>query len=320
MDGKRPPVLSSGRLSSDSKFRFMGLHRDKDWIRLYEAGSFMTEISAKFGVSPSTVRRHLLASGVHLRDGRQETIRASTKYLKHPFSGDELERAYLCGFIEDCHVRRSGNLVEVGTTTTHPAMEALFRSVFQRYGPIYRLASFDHLHSYYRYQLATYLEPGFKSVLLKGPDLPTYVRKEAETPSLLEYLAGLIDAEGGIQLYKNHRIADSVLHITISKYQLLRTLKEVVGGRLYVHERAWRLVFYGKNANHLLDRLNLRHEEKIAKSLFVRGARGRPWNEVEVGWARIINGIRSDVLSYREQAKNEYCRIHGRLHPKDSGL
>ena len=252
-----------------------------------------------------------------MRDGREETIKASTKYPKHQFSGNALERAYLCGFLEDCHVRKSGRLIEVSTTTTHPSMEALFRQTFQNYGPIYRLASFDHLYFYYRFQFATYLESSFESVLEKGPSLPQNIPRDAENQLLLEYLAGLVDAEGGIRLYKNRRRADSVLYITINKYRLLTALRSVFGGRLYRHKRAWRLVFHGKRGNSILDKINLKHEEKITKSKFVREARGKPWSEVEGEWSSIVRKIRAGVLQYREDAKAEYIQVHGRPHPKD---
>lgn len=291
--------------------------RDREWIRMYESSVSMAAIARKFTVSPSTIRRHLVLLEVEVRDGREASIKASTKYAKYPFSGDALEGVYLCGFIEDCHVRKSGRLIEVSTTTTHPSMEVLYRRLFQNYGSIYRLASFDHLHLYYRFQFATYLESSFEEVLQKGPGLPPNVPREIENPLLLEYLAGLVDAEGGIRLYKNGRMADSVLYITIIKYRLLTALRRVFGGRLYFHERAWRLVFYGKRANYILDRLDLKHAEKITKSAFVRKARGNRWSEAEGEWSSIVRKIRADVLRYGEDAKAEYIHVHGHPHPKD---
>jgi len=284
---------------------------------MYEDGFSTVAIARKFGVSSSTINRHLNLLGVKLRDRMEACIKASTKYPKFPFSGNALEAAYLCGFIEDCHVRKSGRLIEVTTTTTHPSMEALFRKSFQNYGNIYRRATFDHLHQCYRFQFATYLESSFELVLMKGPSLPPRVPREEVNPLLLEYLAGLVDAEGGIRLYKSGKMADSVLYITINKYRLLTALRRVFGGRLYFHERAWRLVFYGKGGNSILDNLNLKHAEKITKSAFVRRARGKRWSEVEAEWSTIRTTIRAGVLQYRENAKAEYVQVHGHPHPKD---
>lgn len=295
----------------------MDVVHDKEWVELYQRGFSTVAIARKFGVSPSTVRLHLMRSEIELRDRMEACIRASTKYPKRPFSGDALEGAYLCGFIEDCHLRKSGRLLEVSTTTTHPSMETLFRRLFQNYGNIYRVASFDHLHLYYRFQFATYLEPSFESVLRKGSSLPPNLAKEAGNPLLLEYLAGLVDAEGGIRLYRSGKMADSVLYITINKLRLLTDLKQVFAGRLYLHERAWRLVFYGKGANRILDQVTLKHDEKVAKSVFVRKARGQRWSSVSNEWLSILRGIDADVIQYREQARTEYIRVHGRPHSKD---
>lgn len=296
----------------------MDFNPDREWASLYERGLSTVAIARKYGISPATVRRHLIVLQVELRDRMEASIRASTRYPKRPFSGDRLEGAYLSGFIEDCHVRRSGRLIEVSTTTTHPSMEMLFRRSFQHYGHVHRSASFDHLYLFYRFQFATLLESSFESVLLKGPSLPPNIPANAESPLLLEYLAGLVDAEGGIRLYRSGRIADSVLYITINKYHLLNSLRHVLGGRLYFHERAWRLVFYGKGANRVLDRINLKHAENIEKSAFVRGARGQRWNRVEDDWSSIVRGIDADVIRYKDEAKAEYIRIHGRPHAKDS--
>lgn len=228
-----------------------------------------------------------------------------------------MEAAYIQGFIEDCHVRKVGRLVEVSTSTTHPSMEILFRSLFQDYGHIYRVASFDHVHLFYRFQFAVYLDASFERVLRKGSTLPESIPAKWENRLFLQYLAALIDAEGGIRLYQNGRRADSVLYITINKYRLLRKLKQLLGGRLYRHDRAWRLVFYGKKASLILDALELRHAEKITKSAFVRGARGLRWVEVERGWKSIVSQIRSEVLRYRDSAKTDYILVHGRPHRKD---
>jgi hypothetical protein len=147
--------------------------------------------------------------------------------------------------------------------------------------------------------------------------LPPNVPREIENPILLAYLAGLVDAEGGVRLYKNGRMADSALYITIDKYRLLTALRSILGGMLYLHERAWRLVFYGKRANFILDNLSLKHAERIEKSAFVRKARGMPWSQVEGDWSSILGRIRADVIRYRQAAKAEYVQVHGHPHPKD---
>ncbi|MBI3023270.1 MAG: hypothetical protein HYY68_06025 [Thaumarchaeota archaeon] len=291
--------------------------QDSEWITLYKNGWSTTGIGKKYGVSPSTVCRHL-HTHIPLRGRIEATILASTKYVKTPFSGDSLESAYLAGFVEDCGVRRRGRLIEVSTTTTHPAMEVLFRGVFQRYGHVTRLAGFDDLHFYYRYSLTTYLDQSFEPVLGKDGGLPVRIPREPDAPMLNTYLGGLVDAEGTVRLYNNHGRADAVLFITINKYQLLNTLKRTLGGNLYGHERAWRLVFYGKNALHILESMNLKHREKISKRDVVQRMTGKLWSEAENEWLEIVDNIRKEVAEYKDSAKSDYVYIHGRRHPKDT--
>jgi len=111
----------------------MDSSHDREWVRLYESGLSTNAIARKYAVSAATVQRHLRLQ-IKLRDKWDASIMASTKYPKKPFSGSRLESAYLFGFIEDCHVRKEGRLIEVSTTTTHPSMEMLFRDYFKTMG------------------------------------------------------------------------------------------------------------------------------------------------------------------------------------------
>ena len=305
-----------GWLNAQCVLAIVDYSHDSEWIVLYRNGWSTTGIAKKYGVSASTVCRHLQMH-ISLRDRIEATVLASTKYVKTPFSGDGLEGAYLAGFVEDCGVRKSGRLIEVSTTTTHPAMEELFRNAFQRYSHVRRLVGFEGLHSYYHCYLTTYLDQSFEPVLARERGLPARVPQEAGNPLLNEYLAGLVDAEGTVRLYNNHGRADAVLFITIMKYRLLNTLRRILGGNLYWHERAWRLVFYGKSAVHLLEQMKLRHREKISKSAIVQWATGRSWSDVEKYWSGLVADIRSDVSEYKANARAEYVRAHGSPHPKD---
>jgi hypothetical protein len=145
-----------------------------------------------------------------------------------------------------------------------------------------------------------------------------YPRRGGESSVTGASCRPFVDAEGGIRLYRGNGIADSVLYITTNKFHLLTSLKHVFGGRLYFHERAWRLVLYGKvGANRILDRTTLKHDEKIEKSAFVRAARGQRWNKVDDDRSSTVRGIHAGVLRYGEGAKAEYMRIHGRPHSND---
>ena len=98
------------------------------WVSLYKHGASTTEIARRYGVSSSTVSRRLRRY-VELRDRVDASVTASTKYPKSHFSGNMLEAGFLAGLVEDFHVREEGRLIELNSTTTHPAMGQLFRQI-----------------------------------------------------------------------------------------------------------------------------------------------------------------------------------------------
>src|SRR2546425_1981718 len=105
--------------------------------------------SQQYGVHSSTVSRNL-GCYIKLRDRLAALVTASTKYPKTPFTGDKGEGAFLAGLVEDFDVRRAGRLIELNSTTTHPAMGQLFRKIFTRFGhPTLRPGY--HLRGYYQY-------------------------------------------------------------------------------------------------------------------------------------------------------------------------
>jgi hypothetical protein len=303
-------------LKAEGSLSVMEATRDDEWVALYQQGLSTTKIGKSYEVSASTVRRHILGK-TRLRDRLESCIQASTKYPKTPYTGDELFGAYLRGFIEDCHVRKSGRLIEVATTTTHPAMQELFQSLFQCYGHVTCRPGFEGLHSYYHNHLDTYLDISFERVLVKSSELPAAIPSDSLSPVLASYLAGLLDAEGTVRLYNNHGHADAMLFITINKYRLLAALRRILGGHLYWHERAWRLVFYGTEAVNLLERLPLKHQEKVAKGEVVSLMKGKPWSQAERPWSDLVREIKADVMRYKDDTRLEYMRIHGGRHPKD---
>ncbi|HVH16074.1 MAG TPA: hypothetical protein VNA15_10215 [Candidatus Angelobacter sp.] len=98
------------------------------WVSLYRNGSSTTEIAKQYGVNNSTVSRNLRRH-IELRDRLDASVTASTKYPKSPFSGNMIEAGFLAGLVEDFHVRSAGRLIELNSSTTHPAMERLFRQI-----------------------------------------------------------------------------------------------------------------------------------------------------------------------------------------------
>ncbi|TMI06131.1 hypothetical protein E6H34_11390 [Candidatus Bathyarchaeota archaeon] len=291
-------------------------HPVPEWILLYQNGSSTTKIAGQYHVGASTVARHLRRR-IPLRDRVSASIIASTKYPKIPFSGDQREGAFLAGLIEEFHVRRAGRLVELGTTTTHPAMTHLFHDVFSAYGNPTSSPSYEARNGYYRYFLSVYLHESFGGVLTKSINMPGWIPRSKDDPVFESYLSGLIAAEGCVRLYDSHGRADSVLHITLNKPHLLGELSHLIGGRLYEVQRAYCLVIYGKASVNLLRRLNLRHDEKVRKSRLMIAHTGERWAVVEPYWNEMVCSIKLGVKGPTAPARLDYIAKYGAPHPDE---
>jgi hypothetical protein len=289
-----------------------------EWISFYKNGSSTTRIARRYGVHYSTVSRNLRRY-ITLRDRLAASITASTKYPKTPFSGDQVEGAFLAGLVEDFHVRKVGRLVEVGLTTTHPAMGGLFRHIFEHYGHPTSRPGYDP-RGYYRYYLSVYLHDTFEPFLRKSENMPAWVPRSRDDPVFESYFSGLIAAEGCVRLYQANNRAHAVLHITLNKPRLLSELSRITGGRLYEVTRAWRLVIYGKAAVTLLHHLDIRHEEKVEKAKLVMDHARETWSNVEPLWGELVSRIKLEVNQYKSEARLDYVRKHGLPHPAETRL
>jgi hypothetical protein len=292
-------------------------HSTRQWISLYQNGSSTTKIAGQYQVGASTVGRHLRRH-IQLRNRISASIIASTRYTKIPFSGDQCEGAFLAGLVEDFHVRRAGRLVELGTSTTHPAMVQLFREVFSPYGHPTASPSYESRAGYYRYFLYVYLHDSFASILTKSTNMPGWIPRSKYDPVFESYLSGLIAAEGCVRLYNNHGRANSVLHITINKLPLLEELSHLIGGTVYKVQRAYRLVIYGQSSLNLLRRLNLRHHEKVEKSRLMIDHTGEKWAFVEPYWNELVTSIKIGVKGPTASACLDYIRKHGAPHSDET--
>jgi|SRR5919109_5130851 hypothetical protein len=290
----------------------------RQWISLYQNGSSTTQIAKQYGVVASTVSRNL-GRHIALRDRLAASIAASTKHRKAPFSGDGVEGAFLAGLVEDFHVRNEGRLIELSSSTTHPALRRLFHQIFEQYGHPTSRPGY-HPRGYYQYYLSVYLHNTFEPFVEKSEEMPIWIPRSASDSMFQSYLSGLIAAEGCIRLYEGNSRAQPVLHITMKKSKLLRGLSSVIGGNVYEVSRAWRLVRYGRAAVELLRCLDIRHQEKVEKARLVVDHAGERWSDVLPLWQDIVSRIRHGVHECKAQARRDYIRKHGAPHPSESSI
>ena len=86
----------------------------------------------KLGVSQRMIWLRTKEYGVLLLDRVTAVKKANTKYRKIPFNGNLSLKTYLLGLGNDFNVQWSREQVLVQVSTTHPAMERLFTSLFPK--------------------------------------------------------------------------------------------------------------------------------------------------------------------------------------------
>ena len=221
-----------------------------------------------------------------------------------------VEAGFLAGLVEDFHVRSAGRAIELNSSTTHPAMERLFRQIVAPIAHPTLTPSFNP-RGYYQYRLSTYLHRSFEPFLKKSENIPAWVPRSSNDSTFRAYLSGLIAAEGCIRLCCRNGRGHAVLHITINKPALLGELSRIIGGNLYEVQRAWRLVIYGKAAVELLHRLDILHAEKAEKAKLIMDHVGEKWENLEPLWLGLVTRIKAQVNQYKAQARLDYIAKHG---------
>jgi len=241
------------------------------------------------------------------------------KYERRPFDGTDEDRAYLLGL-------RHGDLsvsipwkgvVRVSTSTTHPAMADLFWSLFAPYGHVYQYPRYKKDTQTYEWNLYVIVDGTFEFLLSSFTDLAGWI---LSSPSITRsYLAGLLDAEGSIGIYR----AKSFTSLSVAYYNtdlgLMQFVCEAIRGLGYrplppyldkkkgfrlpgyhieMKKDYWRVMLARfSECQAFLRRLPIRHPEKLEKqALATTLTLGQPWDDV----APHVQEIRSIIKSGRD--------------------
>jgi len=293
-----------------------------EWIVRYQDGESLKQIAGS-AVNPVTVFNHLHERGLRLRDKIEAQIAAVSKFEKVPFSGDRHDRAYLVGMaIGDFASTRHGRAVRVKTSTTHPAMTHLFRSLFEKHGPIYEYPRESPLIGF-EWSLDCDLDVSYSFLI--------DIRKSADKMMVdddlfFDFLAGFFDSDGSIYFHKKKMHGAFEFSLANMSESLLRKIsarlsefgftphlakskqsddRGVLNGANYI----WRLTLWRyAEVVALLKRLPIRHPEKIAKAeIALRlGFRSEPEsrNALRTEWEALKASIEADRFQYIERAND----------------
>jgi hypothetical protein len=272
-------------------------------------GMSLTDIAKLIGNKTSGYTSWLCRQlGVQARpfeEARLKGIREKRrKYERRPFDGTDEDRAYLLGLKHgDLTASKPWKgVVRVSTSTTHPAMVKLFRSLFEPYGHVYQHPRYKKDTKTYEWNLYCIVDESFGFLLMSKSDCWRWV--EQDKSRMICYLAGVLDAEGSIGIWANG--AGTALQVIVynTNLEFLGFCKSVLGslgysplgpyldkrkGTMTSKYKIPRRKDYYKIAlaifeevQSLIKTLPIRHDEKVRrKELALSLAVGESWTSVE---------------------------------------
>jgi LAGLIDADG-like domain len=278
--------------------------------------------------------RQLGVSRRPFEEARLKGIREKRrKYERKPFDGTEEDKAYLLGLRHgDLSVSKPWNgVVRVSTSTTHPAMADLFRSLFEPYGHVYQHPRYKKDTKTYEWNLSTIVDDTFDFLLQSKQSARNWVVKKKTT--LLAYLAGVIDAEGSVGIYGNG--SGTALQVLVYNTDLdlvsfvraaweklgynplgpyLDKKKGTITSKYRIERRKdyWKVVVaHFEQAQSLLRRLSIRHGEKISRKLIALSlSLGDEWVGVEPRVKQLRESVRIGRDRFVLEAEKKFLQMH----------
>jgi hypothetical protein len=297
-----------------------------------DRGLSLTDIAKMIGNKTSGYTSWLCGQlGVSVRpfeEARLKGIREKRrKYERRPFDGTDEGKAYLLGLRHgDLSVSRPfDGAVRVSTSTTHPAMMELFRSLFEPYGHVYQHPRYKKDTKTYEWNLSTVLDNSFDFLLVSFRAQSEWILSKHSITCA--YLAGLLDAEGSIGIYPAKLLTSLNVIYYNTNLDLMRFVHEAIKGlgfrplKPYLDKKKgfrspgfhiemkkdyWRVMIARfKECQVFLASLPLRHAEKVdKKALAIRLTLGQPWKESGPKVAAIrqcIKSARDDFVAEAER-------------------
>ena len=255
------------------------------------------------------------------------------KYERKPFDGTDEDRAYLLGLRHgDLSVSRPWkDVVRVSTSTTHPAMANLFRSLFEPYGHVYQHPRYKKDTKTYEWNLSAILDGSFEFLFLELPQVKDWLCSNLSL--MLAYLGGLLDAEGSVVTTRNKRgnvllfaaWNNSDLDLLTWVRERLRDLgyptslclnkRKGVRSKKYgiIHRRDyWQLSIFGNSRVQLFLRsISPRHDEKLRRiRIALSVTEGERFSEVSEELIKLRAEIKAGVEAFVRKAELQYLKTH----------
>ena len=161
----------------------------------YNRGLSLKKISRMFQCSEGGIERRFKKYGLVSRD----VTHRACKYLKHNFSGDLIEKAYVVGFrLGDLNVSLRKNVIQIRCSTTCKAQIILIKKLFSTY-----TAPHVWLANRGTHEIVCLVNKSFSFLLPKYEKIPYWILSEQET--FFSFFAGYTDAEGSFYLKRPNK-------------------------------------------------------------------------------------------------------------------
>jgi hypothetical protein len=330
----RTPGLSIKYLDEETKESIRGFIRRTHVEKGMSLGDVAKLIGNKTSGYTSWLTRQLGMQARPFEEARLKGIHEKVrKYERKPFDGTNDDRAYLLGLRHgDLTVSRPfGDAVRVSTSTTHPEMADLFRTLFQQYGHVYQLPRYKYDTRSYEWNLSAVLDTSFDFLLLDRAECRPLILPSEST--LVSYISGIIDAEGHISLTEDKGNTSLMITVYNTDRELLTFVKDSIASlgyrpigpyldkkkgtmtSKYKIERKkdyWKIVLARFDENQaILRRLPLRHKEKIERQELATSLPFRaPWQNVRDRIKEIQTTMRERRDDFVRRAETEFLEKH----------
>jgi len=259
------------------------------------------------------------------------------KYERKPFDGTDEDKAYLLGLRHgDLSVSKPWKgVVRVSTSTTHPAMVHLFRSLFEPHGHVYQGARFKKDTNSYEWNVYTIVDGSFDFLFFSFAESANWILSKSSITRA--YLAGLFDAEGSVSIHAARLLTSVNATYYNTDFDLMKFVWKAIkslgyrpqnpyldkkkgfrspGYHIEMKKDYWRVVLGRfEECQNFLESIPIRHPEKIQKrTLACSLAPGHPWKDAGPKVQEIRNVIRCARDSFVKEAERSYLtKPHRRL-------
>jgi hypothetical protein len=255
------------------------------------------------------------------------------KYERKPFDGTDEDRAYLLGLRHgDLSISRPWKgVVRVSTSTTHPAMVQLFRTLFEPYGHVYQYARYKKDTRTYEWNIQVIVDDCFSFLFQSFEESKEWVAMSQSR--IIAYLSGFLDAEGSILVTRSNRgyavvfvdyfnedksILDwiSATATNLGLGVSLRINKPIGRGTTGFHlnhnKEYWQLsIFKTYGIIEFVGRLRPRHPEKIERrSVALKVRPHMRYDEISEQVVSLRSRIKADVAAFVHLAEATYLKTH----------